>query len=168
MDHRPTDAGLERGCQANNTDILRIKRSICARRFPKGDAPNGRRKRSESPLVGRWGKAPYPKMLRYLLFEMFGLSLTVPAFCLRSGTSRACGRFLIPSRARKNFRTDSDRILHENDGIRPFTRRDCGHLSTGAQHIVDNSVRNGRVTVDKLHFRPKIFRQKSLENRAFF
>ena len=34
--------------------------------------------RSESPLVGRWGKAPYLKMLRYLFPEMFGLSLTVP------------------------------------------------------------------------------------------
>ena len=56
----------------SHTDISRKKLSICARRFPKGDAPNGRRKRSESPLVGRWGKAPYPKMLRYLFLEMFG------------------------------------------------------------------------------------------------
>ena len=58
--NKPTDWG----CQANNTDISRVKLSICARRFPKGDAPNRRRKRSESPLVGRWGKAPYPQMLR--------------------------------------------------------------------------------------------------------
>ena len=72
------------------------------------------------------------------------------------------------SRARKNFRTDSDRILHENEGICPFAGTDCGHLSTETQHVVDNSVRNGRAAVDKLHFRPKIFRQKSLENRAFF
>ena len=56
----------------------RIKLSIFARRFPRDDAPNGRRKRSESPLVGRWGKAPYSKMLRHLFLEMFGLSLTVP------------------------------------------------------------------------------------------
>ena len=34
--------------------------------------------RPESPLVGRWGKAPYPKMLRCLFLEMFGLSLTAP------------------------------------------------------------------------------------------
>ena len=27
----------KKDCQANNTDISRIKRSICARRFPKGD-----------------------------------------------------------------------------------------------------------------------------------
>ena len=65
-------------CQADKTDISRIKRSICARRFPKGDAPNGRRKRSESPLVGRWGEAPYLQMLRYLFLEMFDLSLSVP------------------------------------------------------------------------------------------
>jgi len=37
--------------------------------------------RPESPLVGRWGKAPYPKMLRYLLLEMFGFSLTASFFC---------------------------------------------------------------------------------------
>ena len=37
--------------------------------------------RAESPLVGRWGKAPYPEMLRYLFLEMFGLILTVPALC---------------------------------------------------------------------------------------
>ena len=41
------------------TLIFQEESSIWARRFPKGDAPNGRRKRSESPLVGRWGKAPY-------------------------------------------------------------------------------------------------------------
>ena len=45
-------------------NLSKTKLSIFARRIPKGDAPNGRRKRSESPLVGRWGKAPYPKMLR--------------------------------------------------------------------------------------------------------
>ena len=28
--------------------------------------------------MGRWGKAPYPKMLRHLFLEMFGLSLTAP------------------------------------------------------------------------------------------
>ena len=56
--------------------IFQEKISICARKFPKGDAPNGRRKRSESPLVGRWGKAPYLKILRYLFLEMFGLILT--------------------------------------------------------------------------------------------
>ena len=65
-------------CQADKTDISRIKRSICARRFPKGDAPNGRRKRSESPLVGTMGRAPYLQMLRYLFLEMFDLSLSVP------------------------------------------------------------------------------------------
>ena len=65
------------GCQANNTDISRIKRSICVRRFPKGDAPNGCRKRSESSLVERWGKAPYPK---FLFLEMFGLILTTPFY----------------------------------------------------------------------------------------
>ena len=36
--------------------------------------------RPESPLVGRWGKAPYSKMLRQLFLEMFGLSLTIPNF----------------------------------------------------------------------------------------
>ena len=75
-------------CQADNTDISRIKRSICARRFPKGDAPNGRRKRSESPLVGRWGEAPYPQMLRYLFLEMFDLSLSVPWISHSAVTSR--------------------------------------------------------------------------------
>ena len=65
------------GCQANNTDISRIERSICVRRFPTGDAPNGCRKRSESPLVERWGKAPYPK---FLFLEMFGLILTTPFY----------------------------------------------------------------------------------------
>ncbi|MBS5678651.1 MAG: hypothetical protein KHW91_02845, partial [Clostridiales bacterium] len=60
-------------------------------RFPKGDAPNGRRKRSESPLVGRWGKAPYPQMLRYLFLEMFGLILTAP-FCGNDAKSAAAGR----------------------------------------------------------------------------
>ena len=78
----PENAAIyrKRSCQANNTDLSRIKRRICARRFPKGDAPNGRRKRSESPLVGRWGKAPYPKMLRHLFLKMFGLSLTASCF----------------------------------------------------------------------------------------
>ena len=76
----------KKGCQANNTDISRIKLGICARRFPKGDAPNRRRKRSESPLVGRWGKAPYPKMPRYLFLEMFGLSLTASHQTAERGT----------------------------------------------------------------------------------
>ena len=35
--------------------------------------------------MGRWGKAPYPKMLRYLFLEMFGLRLTAPyAFIVRA------------------------------------------------------------------------------------
>ena len=75
-----------RGCQANHTDISRIKLRIFARRFPKRFsvvAASGRNKQSktESPLVGRWGKAPYPKMLRHLFLEMFSLNLTVPLRC---------------------------------------------------------------------------------------
>ena len=66
------------GIIANRKDY---SKSGGTRRFPKGDAPNRRRKRSESPLVGRWGKAPYPKMLSYLFLEMFGLSLTAPFCC---------------------------------------------------------------------------------------
>ena len=58
----------KRGCQANSTDISRVNLSYLRPKVSKG--------RSESPLVGRWGKAPYPKMLRYLFLEMFGLSLT--------------------------------------------------------------------------------------------
>ena len=47
----------------------------------KYSGPKVSKGRSESPLVGRWGKAPYSKMLRYLLFEMFGLSLTALFYC---------------------------------------------------------------------------------------
>ena len=70
-------------CQAKNqhfknkTKYLRPKVSKevfgCCCQWQKQTIEN------ESPLVGRWGKAPYPKMLRYLFLEMFGLNcLTVP------------------------------------------------------------------------------------------
>ncbi len=72
------------GLLSSSIRYFRIKPSIFARRFPKRFsvvAASGRNKQSktESPLVGRWGNAPYPEMLRYLFSEMFGLSLTAPS-----------------------------------------------------------------------------------------
>ncbi len=64
----------KRGCQANSTDISRVNPSYLRPKVSKG--------RSESPLVGRWGKAPYSKMLRYSFLEMFGLNLTASRFQL--------------------------------------------------------------------------------------
>ena len=51
-----------------NTEEFSRKKEVLRPKVSKG--------RPESPLVGQWGKAPYPKMLRYLFLEMFGLSLT--------------------------------------------------------------------------------------------
>ncbi len=48
----------QKSCQAK-IDISRIKLSIFARRFPKGDAPTGA-VNARKALLGRWGKAPYP------------------------------------------------------------------------------------------------------------
>ena len=66
----------QKGCQANNTDISRKTKYFCPKvskevfgcccQWQKQTIEN------ESPLVGRWGKAPYPKMLRHLFLEMFG------------------------------------------------------------------------------------------------
>ena len=58
----------KQSCQANSTDISRVNLSYLRPKVSKG--------RSESPLVGRWGKAPYPKTLRNL-FDMCCLKCSV-------------------------------------------------------------------------------------------
>ncbi|MEE0298942.1 MAG: hypothetical protein UD963_06595, partial [Christensenellales bacterium] len=68
--------------------------------------------RAESPLVGRWGKAPYPPMLRYLLFEMFGLILTAPSVFVMD---RACAHGV--------FRTLAEGISPIFSGDRAEMRR---------------------------------------------
>ncbi len=57
-----------------DTDILRIRLGIYARRFPKGDR--------KALWWGDGAKAPYSQMLRYLFLEMFG-QLDSPFFTMR-------------------------------------------------------------------------------------
>ena len=62
----------------------------------KNLCPKVSKGRPESPLVGRWGKAPYSKMLRQLFLENVRFKLDNPEFYYRLDAPQDFATFIAP------------------------------------------------------------------------